>query len=121
MQTANEKTPRLVIDFEHSDTQKQDHLLLYITNLLRDFDSQPLVVEVVAYGPGVMLLVRGKTEFSERIKELQFKGVVFRTCRNAMNTFDIQDNLLLEDVTPVPSGVGRIVRAQLEGSVYFKG
>ncbi len=121
MNTQPTNTPALVIDFEHDDPIKQDHLLTHITNLLRDFGDNPITVEVVAYGPGVMLLVKEKTEFEERIKELQSNNVIFHACRNAMNTFRLQEDSLLENVTAVPSGVGRIVKAQLEGSVYFKG
>lgn len=120
MDTLNTNTPALVIDFEHDDTAKQDNLLAHITNLLRDLGEQRLAIEIVAYGPGIMMLVANKSEFSERIKELQSKGVLFHTCRNAMNKYDIHDDALLDSVTPVPSGVGRIIKAQLEGSIYFK-
>lgn len=110
----------LVIDFEHDDYVKQEHLLLHIKNLLRDFEDKPLLVEVVAYGPGVMLLDARKTDFSDRIVRLQQQGVQFEACRNAMKKFGIEDKDLLADITPVPSGVGRIVKAQLGGYVYFK-
>ena len=120
MVNSNINTPTLVIDFEHDDATKQEHLLLHITNLLRDFGNNPLVVEVVAYGPGIMLLVQSKTQFTDQITELQTQGVVFHACQNAMNSFDIQASDLVNSATPVPSGVGRIVKAQLEGSVYFK-
>lgn len=120
MNTFQTNTPALVVDFEYDDPTKQDHLLLHITNLLRDFGEQPLKVEVVAYGPGIMLLVTDKSEFYDRVKQLQLQGVVFHTCKNAMKMFDVLDADLLDNVTPVPSGVGRIIKAQLEGSVYFK-
>lgn len=114
-------TPALVIDFEHDDRQKQEHLLLHITNLLKDFGDRPLLVEVVTYGPGIMLLVSHKTEFSEQVAQLQQLGVQFDACKNAMKKFDIKEDDLLAGITPVPSGVGRIVKAQLDDYVYFKG
>ena len=121
MDITHTNTPKLVIDFEHDDATKREHLLLHITNLLRDFGDDPLSVEVVAYGPGIMLLVATKTEFADRISELMERGVILHACRNAMNTFNIEDKDLVAGSTPVPSGVGRIVKAQIEGSVYLKG
>lgn len=121
METRPTNTSKLVIDFEHDDHTKREHLLLHITNLLRDFGEKPIVVEVVAYGPGIMLLVAAKTEFAERINELKERGVIFHACHNAMKKFNINDSDLVAEATAVPSGVGRIVKAQLEGSVYLKG
>lgn len=114
-------SPALVIDFEHDDHEKQEHLMLHITNLLKDFGNIPLQVEVVCYGPGIMLLVSSKTDFSQQITQLQQQGVQFRACRNAMNMFEVEEKDLIQGVTIVPSGVGRIVKAQLDGYVYFKG
>lgn len=120
MDTKHKPTASLVIDFDNDDKTKQDNLLSRITNVLRDFGQQPISVEVVAYGSGVLLLVIDKAYFSERIIELQTQGVVFRACQNAMNKFNLTEEDLLAEVTTVPSGVGRIVKAQLEGSAYFK-
>ncbi len=121
MDTTHKNTPSLVIDFEHDDDTKQNHLMVHVTNLLKDFDNDPLNVEVVCYGPGIMLLVAEKTKYEEQISELQARGVVFHACRNAMSMFNVTDEELISDATPVPSGVGRIVKAQIEGSVYLKG
>lgn len=120
MDTKNTNTPSLVIDFEYNDTTKQDNLLIHIANLLKDLDEQKLAIEVIAYGPGIMMFVKNSDSFDERIKELQSQGVLFHVCRNAMNKYDINDEALLDAVTPVPSGIGRLVKAQLEGSIYFK-
>lgn len=114
------EAPSLVVGFEYGEAEKQSNLLKYLGNLLTDFVDLPIAVEVIAYNSGISLLVRGQTQFSDQVRGLQSRGVVFRACRNAMNSRNLSEEALTNGVSPVPSGVGRIVKAQLEGAVYFK-
>lgn len=60
--------------------------------------------------------------FNSEIVSLQNSGVVFNACRNAVNSHGVVKEDLLDRVSVVPSGVGRLTKAQLlEGAVYLKG
>ncbi len=119
MNTSN--TNKLVVDFEHDDTKKQENLFLRLNNLLNDFAEAPLSVEVVAYGPGIKMLLKENVVSVKEVKQLQGRNIQFRACQNAMRMFEVSEDQLIDGVRPVPSGVGRIVKAQLEGYAYFKG
>lgn len=111
---------KLVIDFEHDDNNSQHNLFIHLNNLLRDLGEETLTVEVVVYGPAIKLLTTKNSKYSYEIKKLQEVGVLFRGCRNAMKMHHITDTELLDAITVVPSGIGHIVKMQLEGAVYVK-
>lgn len=119
--TMTEQPSRLVIDFEHNDIQQQKNLMTHLANLLKDFGDTPLTVEVVVYGPAIQFVTTSPATFADHIATLQSRGVKFLACKNAMKRFGIQEDQLLDGVTPIPSGVGALVKKQLDGYVYLKG
>lgn len=111
---------KLVIDFEHDDSNSQQNLFTHLNNLLRDIGEEMLTIEVVTYGPAIYMLTSDSSKHSHDIKKLQELGVLFRGCRNAMKKHHIVDAGLLDNVMTVPSGIGHIVKTQLKGAIYIK-
>ncbi|UTX51511.1 DsrE family protein [Candidatus Saccharibacteria bacterium TM7i] len=112
-------TAKLIIDFERDGIESAERLLTHLRNLIDDLAGQPLAIEVAVYGKAISFVQQG-SPYEESITQFSEEGVVFSVCRNAMNLFGITANMLQPEVVIVPSGVGRIVKAQLEGAKYYK-
>lgn len=113
--------PRLVIDFNKSNELAQKFLIQHVTNLLADYGTDPLHVEIIMYGPAIVLLTKPESIFAHKVTELQNLGVQFYACQNAMRNHAIAEDQLLRHVGTVPSGIGYIVKKQFEGYAYLKG
>lgn len=111
----------LVVDFEYEDTAKQQDLMRRLTNILNDFTDMPLNIEVVTYGPAIRMLTSKESAYAVDIKRLQNRGIVFYSCHNTMTRYEITEDQLLKGVIPVSSGLGYIVKKQLDSYVYLKG
>lgn len=120
MNTSTNDSRLLAVAFDYREHQKQKDLITHLNNLLNDLNGIELAIEVVAYGPGIFLLMSEHAEFREEIASLQGHGVAFNACRNAMNSHGVVDDDLLDGVGVVPSGVGRLTKAQLDGAIYLK-
>lgn len=111
---------KLIVDFACDAQEKQQSLTRHLHHLLVDFGDTPILIEVVAYGPGLDLLLVNGSKVTDDIASLRAKGVVFLACHNTMVSRGISEAELLPGISIVPAGVARIVKAQLEGSVYYK-
>lgn len=82
-------------------------------------------IEIVTYGPGLMMFHAKKSPVKDRIASFQqnFDNVGFRACANTMRKMKKKsgkDVPLLSGVEVVPSGVIHVVTRQEEGWAYVK-
>lgn len=122
MQTAPQSSStHVVIDFSLPSDEAWDELLRHIDNLHKDFESEGLSIEVVVYGDAIERVSRRIDDHSGGgIAQLIETGVTFDACQNAMRRAGLDEHDLLQGTVMVPSGIGRIVRAQREGAIYLK-
>jgi intracellular sulfur oxidation DsrE/DsrF family protein len=76
-------------------------------------------VEVVAYGPGIMMVAKTSSVAAE-ITTLQGQHVKFVACQNAMRARKLTIADLIDGVTPVPAGIVEVVTKEEEGWTYIK-
>jgi intracellular sulfur oxidation DsrE/DsrF family protein len=75
----------------------------------------------VCYGPGLDLLVNGKTTVQKEIEELQSKfNVKFVACEFTMKRRGIDKSQLIPQVLTVPAAVLEISSREQEGWSYVK-
>jgi intracellular sulfur oxidation DsrE/DsrF family protein len=88
-----------------------------IRNLLKVMPDAE--IEVVAYGPGIMMIAK-TTPVAAEIQKLQEQHVKFVACENAMRArkFTLAD--LVDGVTSVPAGIAEVVTKQEQGWTYIK-
>lgn len=93
------------------------HALGNITNHLAV--SPQAKITLLANGEAVRAMVQG--DYSERIAQLQTKGVRFVSCNNSMRHFKIDPLTLTPGVVVVPAGVAELSRLQVaEHYAYIK-
>ena len=110
---------RAVVHVTFAEPDRQKHGLRNVSNMLAAEGGQGEVV-VVCHGPGIGLLVTGKTAAAEEVGKLMTEGVRFAACENTMREKAISKGDLLPGVATVPSGAAEVVRKQQEGFGYFR-
>ena len=119
-QLAHAQTPdyRVVFDLTSKDTLDQQALLRWANEVAGVTDAK---VEVVMYGQGVNMVVKGKSVVEESIlKLLNNKNVSFKACAVALKKQNIDKTQLIPGVEVVPDGIYEIIVKQREGWGYIK-
>ena len=90
-----------------------DSLVLHVNNTMKSLaEDGGSEVEVVFYGPGLLMLKKSNTAFEERLEQLSKSGVKLIACRNAMKNRKLKTEDLFPFAGQVDSGIAEIVRKQ---------
>lgn len=116
---AQNPTHRVVVQLNTSDTLVWHGALKNISNLQAALGTGTLV-EVVAHGSGIGILIESKTTQKAKIAELAASGVLFKACENTIRERKIDKATLLQQSGFVPSGVAEVVLKQEAGWSYLK-
>lgn len=110
---------KIVFDFVKADTADFRIMVLQIKNVLKE--SPNTTMEVVCYGPGLMMLVSDKTNVSKEMEELQKSpNVTFAACANTMRRLKIEKTQLVPFAKVVPVAMLELSARQQEGWSYIK-
>ena len=109
---------KIVLQLSDNDAKKQALVISVAYNLLKAYDPDKVAIEVVAFGPGIDLLL---TESSNRklVESLIAQGVRFDVCLNTVDTVERETGKrpeIIPAATPVQVGVGQILH--LTENVY---
>lgn len=110
---------RIVFDVSTGNAETWSRVLNNVENALREL-GEDTTIEVVAYGPGLGMLLATSAPDPERMERLSRGSVVFAACRNTMESRQLTPEALLAGVQVVPSGVAELVRKQEAGWSYLK-
>ncbi|AVO37142.1 DsrE family protein [Pukyongiella litopenaei] len=120
-------THHIAVHVNVDDATVMNVALNNIANLNKYYQEQgdDLVVEVVTYGPGLNMVLAGKSPVADRISamSLEMDNLTFAACANthrAMSKKAGEDVVLLDEATMVPSGAVRLVELQEQGYSYLR-
>lgn len=119
---AEDKIHKIVIQVSSNDPVTQKIALNNAVNLQKHYGMDNIIVEVVAYGPGLNLLTK-KSDQASRVESLAMQDIVFSACGNTMKKMakkSGQQPQLLEGVGTVPAGVAQIMELQEQGYAYLR-
>ncbi len=124
---AEGQTHHIAFHVNQNDPQVMNMALNNVANVNKYYQSQgdTAVIEVVTYGPGLNMLVSGKSPVADRISamSLEIEGLSFAACGNThrkMSEKAGHDVALLDEAGIVPSGVVRLVELQQQGYAYVR-
>jgi uncharacterized protein len=111
------------------DTDNVDTMNLAINNAMSvkryyDAQHQPVSVEIVTYGPGIIMLRSDTSPVKERIATLRnaIPGIALSMCNNTKNAVEQREGheiIPLEGAHVVPSGAVRLIELQEAGWSYL--
>ena len=111
--------PRQVImKLNMSDVKEVNHMLGTIYNLLKEYPSDTLKIEVIGYGPGMRALKKNYDKHTlSRIRSLMEYEVDFIGCRNTMETMKWTEKDFIDNITYVQAGIAQVIERQVGGWV----
>jgi intracellular sulfur oxidation DsrE/DsrF family protein len=114
-----QKEHRIVFDFTKNDTASFAVVIRHASNI-KSLNSNSRY-EIVCHGPGLDMLIAGKTTVANEIRELAEKyNVVFAACEATMKRRGIEKSQLVTQATTVPAATLEISSKQQEGWSYIK-
>lgn len=119
---AGEVKNKLVIQVSTDDPRTQKIALNNAVNLQKLYGMDNVVIEIVAYGPGLGLLTK-KSGQASRVESLALQDIHFSACGNTMSKVAKKSGkkpVLLEGVDQVTAGVARIMELQQQGYAYIR-
>jgi len=127
MAVAAGKQHYVAIHVDQNDPQVMNMALNNAKNVNSYYESQgdTVVIELVAYGPGLNMFVAGKSPVETRISAmaLEMPGLTFSACGNthkAMVKNAGMDVPLVAEAIMTPSGVVRLIELQENGFAYIR-
>ena len=120
--TAEEEVHKVVIQVSDDNARTQTIAMNNAVNLQKHYGMDNVKVEIVAYGPGLSMLVAGGKQ-SQRVESLAVQDISFSACSNTMARIEKKDGkpvVLSKGVEVVPAGVARIVELQEQGYTYIR-
>jgi intracellular sulfur oxidation DsrE/DsrF family protein len=110
---------RVVFDLTSRDTINQQAVIREI-GLIRNANPEAQL-EVVIYGQGLDLAVRGRSAQESAVQKLISDGKArFKVCAMTMKRNNIDKDQLVAGVEVVPDGIYEILSKQREGWGYIK-
>lgn len=110
---------RIVMQLSSNDTLVWKGLMNNLKHLKAGW-ADSVVIEVVAHGPGLDFLTKGKTTQQEKITHFNKMGIEFIACENTMAERKIARETIISEAGFVKMGIGEIVRKQEQGWSYIK-
>lgn len=117
-------THKVVIQVSSADAKTQTIALNNAVNVQKHFGPGEVDVEIVAYGPGLSVLTKGKkNKNAKRVASLAMSDITFSACGNTMKKITKKKGKapkLVAGVKVVPAGVIRIMELQSKGYSYIR-
>ena len=110
---------RALFQVTDNDPARWNMILNNMQNLREGVGGEPVEIELVAYGPGLLML-RGDSSVRQRIAEALKSGVVVSACQNTMAGMKLTPPDMLPGIGYVPSGVVEVMRKQQQGWAYIR-
>ena len=127
MAVAAGKQHYVAIHVDQNDPQVMNMALNNAKNVNSYYESQgdTVVIELVAYCPGLNMLVAGKSPVETRISamSLEIPGLTFSACGNTLNAMVKKAGMdvpLVAEAKLTPSGVVRLIELQEQGYAYVR-
>ena len=121
------KIHRVAIHVDDSDPKRQNMALNNAFNVNAFYESkgEKVIIEVVAYGPGLMMLREDKSKVKDRITKmsLELPNLSFAACGNTRKKMEKKEGkalVLVSEAKQVPSGVVRLMELQEQGYSYIR-
>ncbi len=121
------QTHFIAVHVDSNDPKVQNLALNNVQNITRYWESKgdKVVIEVVAYGPGLTMLIPGKSKVEDRVvtMSLAMDNLTFSACANTRRNMAARlghEIPIMEEARVVPSGVVRLVELQEKGYAYIR-
>jgi intracellular sulfur oxidation DsrE/DsrF family protein len=124
---AGEKVHRIAIHVDQNDPRVMNMALNNVANVNKYYKAkgEKVIIEVVAYGPGLHMFRADTSPVKDRIAKmgLEFDNLQFSACGNTkrkMTKKAGKEIQILSEAKVVPSGVVQLIELQEKGYAYVR-
>jgi intracellular sulfur oxidation DsrE/DsrF family protein len=124
---AQGNTHRVAIHVDQDDKAVMNLALNNVENITKHYEEKgdKIIIEAVAYGPGLNMFIPGKSPVEDRIEtmSLALQDVTFSACGNThrkMSAKAGKDIKIMSEAGMIPSGVVRLIELQEDGYAYLR-
>ena len=110
---------RVVAQVSDADPARWNLVLNNVRNVQEELGADKVVIEVVAYGPGIGIL-KFDAPTNGHVSEALKNCVQLIVCENTMRNQKLVHADMHPNVSYVPAGVVQIIRRQQEGWAYLR-
>ena len=118
MLSKESKQHKIVFQLTTDDTLAHKALMKQLNNITSV--APDTKIEVVCHGPGLSMLMTGKTLMQEKIRQIKMKDVVFMACEFSMSERNVPKEKIIPEAGFVKAGIIEIVTRQEQGWSYIK-
>lgn len=118
---------KVAIHVDDSDPKRQNMALNNASNISKYYEAkgEKVIIEIVAYGPGLNMLRKDKSKVKDRIAKmsLEMPDLSFAACGNTLKKMTKKEGKvppLISEAKNVPSGVVRLMELQEAGYSYIR-
>jgi intracellular sulfur oxidation DsrE/DsrF family protein len=112
------KPHKIIFQLTTADSLSHKALMKQLNNITSV--SPETKVEVVCHGPGLNMLMTGKTTVHEKIQAMTKRGVVFVACEFSMTERNVTKEQIIAESVYTKAGILYIVSKMEEGYNYIK-
>lgn len=124
---ADGKKNQLVLHVDENDKNRMNLVLNNASNVASYYldKGEEVQIEIVAYGPGLNMLVEGKSPVADRVKSIteNFSNITFQACGNThkkMSEKAGKEVKLMPQANMVTAGVVHLMERQQQGWSYVR-
>jgi intracellular sulfur oxidation DsrE/DsrF family protein len=110
---------KAVFQVSDADPAKWKLTLNNMRNAQAELGADNVVIELVAFGPGIGIL-KADAEVAPRVGEAAQAGIAVLACENTIRGMQLTRAQLHPQAGSVPSGVAHLIRRQNEGYAYIR-
>ena len=110
---------RALFQITDNDPARWNLILNNMANLRDGVGSEGAEIELVAYGPGLLML-KADSPVKERLAEALKSGVKINACQQTMRGMKFVPADMVPEIGYVPSGVVEVMRKQQQGWAYIR-
>lgn len=118
MNAMAQSNTRIVLHLQSSDTLVHKSIVNQVGNLKKEFPESE--IELVCHGPGLDFLLKKKSDYIDKLHQLNLDRVSYVGCEFTMSQKNIKREDLVDFATTVPYGIAEIVKKEQEGWSYIK-
>jgi intracellular sulfur oxidation DsrE/DsrF family protein len=110
---------RALFQVTDNDPARWNMILNNMINLKEGVGGEGVEIELVAYGPGILML-KADSPVKHRIADALKGGVQVNACQNTMNAMKLAPADMQPEIGYVPSGVVEVMKKQQQGWAYIR-
>jgi len=110
---------RALFQVTDNDPARWNMILNNMINLKEGVGGEGVEIELVAYGPGILML-KSDSPVKHRIADALKGGVQVNACQNTMNAMKLAPADMQPEIGYVPSGVVEVMKKQQQGWAYIR-